>query len=145
MDLVLAVTTGVLFGLGVYQLLRRDLIKMAMGFYILFTAINLFFFAVGAFNSEVAPYVLAGVKATLVSEAIGSLKVPADPLVQALLLTAIVISFGSYALLLGMFQRASRVLKPEGDTRDATLMPGDLNSLRDTPDWDSASRKGAEA
>lgn len=100
MDIIFALVTGALFGLGVFQLLRRDLIKAAMGFYILFTAINLFFLAVGAFNGTTAPYVAAAKVETL-AEAVPN-GTPSDPLVQALLLTAIVISFGSYALLLGM-------------------------------------------
>ncbi|MBK9124106.1 MAG: NADH-quinone oxidoreductase subunit K [Chloroflexi bacterium] len=100
MNVIFAVVTGILFGLGVFQLLRRDLVKVAMGFYILFTAINLFFLAVGAYNGETAAYVVPR-KVTTLAEAVPQ-GVPSDPLVQALLLTAIVISFGSYALLLGM-------------------------------------------
>lgn len=100
MNVLFAITTGILFGLGVFQLLRRDLIKAAMGFYILFTAINLLFLAVGAFNGTVPAYT------TLVENA-----TPSDPMVQALLLTAIVISFGSYAVLLGLIAIASRRYK----------------------------------
>ncbi len=98
MSVLFAITTGIMFGLGVFLLLRRDLVRMAMGFFVLFTAINLFLLAVGAFNGSNAPYVGAGDE-------------PSDPLVQALILTAIVISFGSYALLLGMINVASRRFK----------------------------------
>lgn len=99
MNVIFAVATGIMFGLGVFQLLRRDLIKAAMGFYILFTAINLLFLAVGAFDGVVAPY--AGADNQIEGQ-------PSDPLVQALILTAIVISFGSYALLLGFIAVTSR-------------------------------------
>jgi multicomponent Na+:H+ antiporter subunit C len=99
MNTLFALATGVMFGLGVFQLLRRDLIKSSMGFYILFTAINLLLLAVGGFNGRTAPYVNAE---NLVEGT------PSDPLVQALLLTAIVISFGSYALLLGFVAVSSR-------------------------------------
>jgi multicomponent Na+:H+ antiporter subunit C len=98
MNILFAVTTGILFGLGVFQLLRRDLIKAAMGFYILFTAINLLFLAVGAFDGNVPAY----------STVIRDGRTPSDPMVQALLLTAIVISFGTYAVLLGLISIASR-------------------------------------
>lgn len=98
MNVLFALATGAMFGLGVFQLLRRDLIKSAMGFYILFTAINLLFLAVGAFNGQVPAY------ATSEGQ-------PSDPLVQALLLTAIVISFGSYAFLLGLISVSSRRYK----------------------------------
>lgn len=97
MNVLFALATGVMFGIGVFQLLRRDLVKSAMGYYILFTAINLLFLAVGAFDGEVPPYV----------NKLGQGR-PSDPLVQALLLTAIVISFGTYALLLGLISIASR-------------------------------------
>lgn len=99
MNTLFAIATGLMFGMGVFQLLRRDLIKAAMGFYILFTAINLLFLAVGAYDGTVAPYV------NTTDQPGGQ---PSDPLVQALILTAIVISFGTYALLLGLIAGASR-------------------------------------
>jgi multicomponent Na+:H+ antiporter subunit C len=102
MNTIFAIATGIMFAIGVYQLLRRDLIKSAMGFYILFTAINLLLLAVGAFDGVVPAYVdSSGVPAETTS----------DPLVQALILTAIVISFGTYALLLGMIAVTSRRFK----------------------------------
>lgn len=100
MNVLFAIATGAMFGLGAFQLLRRDLVKSAMGFYILFTAINLLFLAVGAFDGSVPAYTDELSKGQ-----------PSDPLVQALLLTAIVISFGSYAFLLGLINVASRRYK----------------------------------
>lgn len=99
MELLLAIATGILFGLGVFQILRRDLIKAAMGFSTLFMAINLFILSMGAFDGEVSPY----------ADNIGEML--SDPLVQALILTAIVVSFGSYALLLGLINLASERYK----------------------------------
>lgn len=101
MSEILAIATGIMFGLGVFQVLRRDLIKAAMGFFILFTAINLFFFAVGAYEGEVPAYIDSATN-TVVNNG-----QPSDPLVQALVLTAIVISFGSYAVLLGLINLAA--------------------------------------
>jgi multicomponent Na+:H+ antiporter subunit C len=109
MSSIFAIATGILFGLGVFQLLRRDMIKSAMGFYILFTAINLFLMSVGAFDGQVAPYV-ERLKTEDLSVAVPG-GVPADPLVQALILTAIVISFGTYALLLGMLNIVAKRTK----------------------------------
>jgi multicomponent Na+:H+ antiporter subunit C len=97
-EIAFALAIGSLFAIGVFQLLRRDLIKAAMGFSILFTAVNLFILTMGAYEGTAAPYttnVEAGVRTS-------------DPLVQALILTAIVVSFGSYALLLGMVNIVSR-------------------------------------
>ncbi len=106
MNVLFALATGILFGLGVFQLLRRDLIKVAMGFYILFTAINLFLLAAGAFDGTTPAYVVKE-NVNTVTEAVPAGQ-PSDPLVQALILTAIVISFGSYALLLGLINVAAR-------------------------------------
>ncbi|MGJ3239745.1 MAG: sodium:proton antiporter [Anaerolineae bacterium] len=97
-DLIYAIALGLLFAIGVFQLLRRDLIKSVIGFGILFTGINLFLLAAGAFEGDVTPYT-SNVEAGLQTS---------DPLVQALILTAVVVSFGSYALLLAMVNIASR-------------------------------------
>ena len=97
-EFMFALAIGILFGIGVFQLLRRDLIKAAIGFAILFSAINLFFVAAGAFEGEAPPYlsnVLAG-------------SATSDPLVQALILTAIVVSFGSFSLVLGIVNIISK-------------------------------------
>jgi multicomponent Na+:H+ antiporter subunit C len=111
MNVLFALATGAMFGLGVFQLLRRDLVKSAMGFYILFTAINLLFLAIGAFNGTVPAYTTSLSQGT-----------PSDPLVQALLLTAIVISFGSYAFLLGLISVSSR--------RYQTIDPDSVDQLK---------------
>lgn len=103
MNVLFAIATGIMFGIGVYQVLRRDLIKAAFGFYILFTAINLFLLAAGAFNGTAPAYVNAD------NQVVGGIS--SDPVVQALLLTAIVISFGSYALLLSFIVISSRRFK----------------------------------
>ena len=91
-EFMFALAIEMLSGIGVFQLLRRDLIKAAIGFSILFSAINLFFVAVSAFAGEYAPYV-SNVEAGHQTS---------DPLIQALVLTAIVVSFGSFSLVLGL-------------------------------------------
>lgn len=93
-----ALAVGFLFMIGVFLMLRRDLIKAAMGFSILFNAVNLFILAVGAFQGEAAPF----------STNLAAGRTLSDPLVQALILTAIVVSFGSYSVLLGMINIVSR-------------------------------------
>jgi multicomponent Na+:H+ antiporter subunit C len=113
MNVLFAVAIGLIFAMGVFQILRRDLIKAALGFYILFTAINLLFLAVGAFNGQFPAYVNAN------NQTPGE---TSDPLVQALLLTAIVISFGSFALLLGYISVIS--------SRFRTLDSDELDQLK---------------
>lgn len=111
MNVLFAIATGIMFGMGVFQLLRRDLIKAAMGFFILFTSVNLLFLAVGAFDGQIAPYV---------DDANQIARTPSDPLVQVLILTAIVISFGAFALLLGLIAVTSRRFKTvDSDEVDA--------------------------
>ena len=111
-ELVFALSIGILFGIGVFQLLRRDLIKAAIGFAILFSAINLFFVAAGAFEGDFAPYV-SNVEAG---------RQTSDPLIQALILTAIVVSFGSFSLVLGFVNIISR--------RYDTVDSNDINKLK---------------
>ncbi len=97
-EFMFALAIGILFGIGVFQLLRRDLIKVAIGFALLFSAINLFFMAAGAFEGDYAPYV-SNVESGLPTS---------DPLIQALVLTAIVVSFGSFSLVLGFINIIAR-------------------------------------
>lgn len=97
-DILFALAVGLLSAIGVFQILRRDLIKAAMGFTMLFTAVNLFILSVGAYDGAVSPYT-PNVEAGLQTS---------DPLVQALILTAVVVGFGSYSLLLGMVNIVAR-------------------------------------
>lgn len=96
MNIIFAITTGILFGMGVFQILRRDMVKAAMGFYTLFTAVNLFMLAAGAYDGTVPAY----------TDQVANGQ-PSDPVVQALLLTAIVISLGAYCLILVMINVSS--------------------------------------
>ena len=86
MNWLLALTTGAIFGVGVYHLLQRDLVKLILGFSLLFSAVNLFLMGCGTFSGTAAPYVEQGEAAV-------------DPLPQALVLTAIVIGFGVMSFL----------------------------------------------
>jgi len=97
MDVIFALAVGLFFAIGVFQLLRRDLIKAAMGFTILLAGVNLLILSVGAYDSTFPAYVDLAENVQV-----------SDPLVQALVLTAIVVGFGSYALLLAMINVISR-------------------------------------
>ncbi|BCX05419.1 MAG: cation:proton antiporter [Candidatus Roseilinea sp.] len=89
MDVLLALTISGLFAVGVFQLLRRNLIRSAIGMAIVSNAINLFLLAAGAYRGEVAAYV----------NEVGQ---RSDALPQALILTAIVIGMGGFAMVLSM-------------------------------------------
>lgn len=97
-DFLFALALALIFGIGVFQILRRDLIKAALGYGMLLTGVNLFFIAAGAFRGEAPAYT------TFVEEGITT----SDPLVQALVLTAVVVGFGSFATLLALINMAGR-------------------------------------
>ena len=89
MELLTAVSVGTLFAIGVYQLLRRNLIRSLIGLIILANAVNLFLLSAGAYRGVDPAYTT-------------SAQIISDPLPQALILTAIVISMGGTAFVLGM-------------------------------------------
>jgi multicomponent K+:H+ antiporter subunit C len=91
-ELVMAAAIGVLAGSGVWLLLRPRTFQVALGLTLLSYSVNLFIFAMGRLRSGAAPIVNAAVAANPAAYA--------DPLPQALVLTAIVISFATTALLL---------------------------------------------
>ena len=97
MLLLLALGIGTLAGCGVWLLLRARSFDVALGMTLLSYAVNLFIFAMGRVMVGAVPIVEAGRAATLANTA--------DPLPQALVLTAIVISFAMTAVLLAIALR----------------------------------------
>ena len=91
-ELVISAAIGVLTGSGVWLLLRPRTFQVAIGLSLLSYAVNLFIFVMGRLRTGAAPVVPAGAAADP--------SLYADPLPQALVLTAIVISFAATALLL---------------------------------------------
>lgn len=95
-NLALALLTGGLFGTGAYLLQSGSLIRVIMGVVLLGHAANLVLLQSGGgagkppVSGEVAPEAVA------------------DPLPQAMILTAIVITFAVTALLLALAHRARR-------------------------------------
>ena len=92
MELVIALGIGVLTGSGVWLLLRPRTFQVIVGLSLLSYAVNLFIVVMGWVRDGLAPIVQAGVAANPAAFA--------DPLPQALVLTAIVISFATTALFL---------------------------------------------
>src|SRR3982750_3988292 len=91
-ELVIACAIGVLVGSGVLLLLRPRTFQVAVGLSMISYAVNLFIFAMGRLRVGAAPVIEAGKAADPAAFA--------DPLPQALVLTAIVIGFATTALLL---------------------------------------------
>lgn len=87
-QLLLALALGTLFSVGTFLILRRDVVQVVWGVAIVGQAANAYLVTMGGFDG-LAP---VGGGTT-------------DPLVQALVLTAIVIGFGTTALALVLTYR----------------------------------------
>lgn len=87
MTVLLSITAGVLFAVGLYMMLRRSLVKILVGLLLLSHAVNLLLFASGNLTPGRPPILASGGASTQPGGY-------ADPVPQALILTAIVISFG---------------------------------------------------
>jgi multicomponent K+:H+ antiporter subunit C len=92
MEVMLASAIGVLTGSAVWLLLRPRTFQLLVGLSLLSYAVNLFIFSIGGLAIDKEPIIVDGVPPDLASYT--------DPVPQALVLTAIVISFAMTALLL---------------------------------------------
>jgi multicomponent Na+:H+ antiporter subunit C len=88
-----------LFGCGLYMVLSRNLVRLLLGLSLLTTAVNLVLFQAGRIESVQPP---------LIREGADRLQDSADPLPQALVLTAIVIGFALTVILASLALRAYR-------------------------------------
>lgn len=98
MEVMLAFVVGGLYTAAIYMIMRRSIVKLIIGLALLGHAANLLIFTVGRVTRGISPVI--GHEATeLVSPY-------ADPLPQALILTAIVIGFGVQAFAIILVKRA---------------------------------------
>ena len=98
MMLLVATGVGVLTACGIWLLLRARTFDAVLGLTLLSYAVNLFIFVMGRLAIDKVPLLREGVAPSLANHA--------DPLPQALVLTAIVISFAMTAVLLVVAIRA---------------------------------------
>lgn len=96
MEVLLAILVGILYTAGVYMLLRRSILKFIIGVIFLSNATNLLVF--------LAAGIVPG-QPVFLDEAGSATKQLADPLPQALVLTAVVIGFGIVVYLLAIKYR----------------------------------------
>ncbi|MBY0361166.1 MAG: Na+/H+ antiporter subunit C [Phreatobacter sp.] len=94
MEVLVASAIGLLTAVGVYLVLRRQTFPVVIGTVFLSYGVNLFLFATGRLAVNQPPIYSAGAAGY------------ADPLPQALVLTAIVISFGMTALVVVLALRS---------------------------------------
>ncbi|MFP3343078.1 Na+/H+ antiporter subunit C [Vreelandella aquamarina] len=93
MELLYAITTGILTSCGLYLTLRGRTFPVVVGLTLLSYAVNLFLFSMGGLTTDGAALVNEGTQF-------------ADPLPQALVLTAIVIGFAMTAFVVILAMRA---------------------------------------
>jgi multicomponent Na+:H+ antiporter subunit C len=113
MDTILAFLIGGLFAGGIYSILRRSLVKLVIGLILLGQASNLLILTAAGLTRANPPI--------LDNPAVTTPGAYADPLPQALVLTAIVISFGVIAFTLVLLHRVHQ-----------TAGTDDLDQLRGT-------------
>jgi multicomponent Na+:H+ antiporter subunit C len=104
--IVLPVIIGGLYAAGVYLLLDRSLTRVLLGFLLLGNATNVLLLSTGG-AAALAPIL-----------GIADPEDMSDPLPQALILTAIVITFGLSAFLLALVHRSWRLAHRENVERD---------------------------
>ena len=99
MTILNAFVTAGLFGCGIYMVLSRNLVRLLLGLSMLTTAVNLVIFQAGRIQSTQPPLIADGAERLADS---------ADPVPQALVLTAIVIGFALTVILASLALRAYR-------------------------------------
>ncbi|KYG90432.1 Na(+)/H(+) antiporter subunit C [Metasolibacillus sp. FSL H7-0170] len=108
MEIVMAFVCGFLFMAAIYLILSRSLLRIIIGTGLLSHGAHLLILTMGGLGGTAPPVLAEGVTDF------------ADPIPQALILTAIVIAFGVTAFILVLAYRAYQELQ----TDDTTAMKG---------------------
>lgn len=120
--IIAAIMTGMLFACGTYLVLRREPIKLIVGLSLISYGVNILLFTASTLRRGIPPIVQD-------KEAFaGDISQYVDPLPQALILTAIVISFGITAFLLMLINRRNAL------TEDyLTATPPEITEIANDP------------
>lgn len=105
MEFLLAILVGLLYASGLYMMLRRSLVKLIIGLILLGNGANLLIFLLGRITKGKPPIIP--------EESYNFTDIYADPVPQALILTAIVISFGLQSFAIVLIKRAYKVVKTD--------------------------------
>ena len=97
--LLVAVVAGFLFATGTYLVLSREPIKLVLGLSLISYGVNMLLFTATTLTRGLPPIIQDKAAFT------GEIGLFTDPIPQALILTAIVISFGITAFLLTLLNR----------------------------------------
>jgi multicomponent Na+:H+ antiporter subunit C len=122
MEAVLAVVIGGLYAAGMYLMVRRSIVKMIFGLALLGNAANLLIFTVGRLVRGRPPHIPAdGVLPSIPT---------ADPVPQALILTAIVIGFGVQAFALVLIKRVYQTVGSDDQDEMVTENQGQGSGVK---------------
>ncbi|WPP52156.1 NADH-quinone oxidoreductase subunit K [Catalinimonas niigatensis] len=103
MEIILPVITGFLYAVGLFFMMHRSFIKLIIGIIIFAHASNLFLFVASDIARNAVPFIDPQVEASF-----GEM---ADPLPQAMILTAIVIGLGIQAFAIVLLKRVYYVVE----------------------------------
>lgn len=113
MEILLAIVIGALYAGGIYMMLRRSLVKLIIGLMLIGNGANLLIFLLGRISKGHPPIIGEAEKALT--------GLYADPIPQALILTAIVIGFGLQSFSIVLIKKVYEVLQTD-----------DMNSMTTT-------------
>jgi multicomponent Na+:H+ antiporter subunit C len=105
MELLLVFIIGLMHAGGVYMLLRRSMFKMIIGLILLGNGANLLIFLLGRLVKGHPPVMADGMKVFA--------DIYADPLPQAVILTAIVIGFGLQSFAIILIKKVYKVIQTD--------------------------------
>ncbi|HRO59114.1 MAG TPA: NADH-quinone oxidoreductase subunit K [Burkholderiaceae bacterium] len=120
MEIFFVLAFGVMIGVAAYLLMSRSVLRLILGLLVFSNAVNLSIFIAGRLGSNIPPLVAAG-ETTIAHSA--------NPLPQALILTAIVISFALAAYIVVLFERAYHVLKTVDTDRMRSAEPRSIDDI----------------
>lgn len=93
MEIIISILAGALFAVGIYNMLQKQLLRIAIGTGLISHGAHLFILTMGELKRGAPPIIEDGITAYT------------DPLPQALILTSIVISFGVTSVVLVLAYR----------------------------------------
>ncbi|MFK7161748.1 Na+/H+ antiporter subunit C [Marinospirillum sp. MEB164] len=105
MEPIMALVVGLMYAAAIYMMLRRSIAKLVIGLMLLSNAANLLIFTSAGMTRSAPPLIPEG--------AMAPEGIVADPLPQALILTAIVIAFGVLAFSVVLIHRAYEIVKTD--------------------------------
>lgn len=131
MELLVSSAIGILTAVGIYMMLRGRSFPIILGITFLSYAVNLFLFSMGRLSIDAPPIYQSGITDY------------ADPVPQALVLTAIVISFGMSALIVVLALRG--YLETGSDHTRLSAMEDETGQSTSQADAPTAPRNGDRA